>query len=297
LPFGIIIKGISGFYYIKTADKIYECKARGVFRKNSIVPLPGDRVEFSVIDDAENKGLIDKILERDCELTRPAVANVNQIAIVVAVKSPDPDLMLVDKLLVTAEIKNVNPIICINKIDLDNGNMSKKIHEAYSKAKYPVIHLSTKTCEGFEDLEKILTGKITVFAGQSGVGKSSILNVIMDSMIMKTGEVSHKIQRGRHTTRHAELLELKSGGYVVDTPGFSSFELSGIAFDKLDSCYREFEEYKTKCRFVGCSHLTEPQCGVKDALSKGEIDFGRYERYAQLYNILKEIDSNKYRKK
>ena len=268
-----------------------------MFRKEGIIPLPGDRVEFSVIREDEKTGFIESIQPRKTQLIRPAVANIDQLAIIIAAKAPEPDFLLLDKLLVTAAVKGIDPLICINKIDLDADEIYKEVVNSYEKTGYPVVAMSSKSGMGIEDFKEKLRGRVTVLAGQSGVGKSTILNNIAGSWVMKTGDISQKIERGKHTTRHAELFELNFGGYVVDTPGFSSFELSGIAFDKLDSCYREFEEYKTKCRFVGCSHLTEPQCGVKDALSKGEIDFGRYERYAQLYNILKEIDSNKYRKK
>ena len=295
MPDGTIIKGIGGFYYVKADEKIYECKARGIFRKDAVTPLSGDSVKISVINEEKKLGNIDEILTRSIELVRPAVANVNQIVIVIAIKSPQPDMALLDKLLITAGLKDIDAVICINKIDLDDENEFDKISEIYSKAGYKVILTSSKTNHGFEDLLKILEGKITAFAGQSGVGKSTILNFITQSMAMQTGEVSRKLERGKHTTRHAELIELKNGGYVVDTPGFSSYELDEVEFDHLELYYPEFSNYLNKCRFTWCSHISEPECAVKEALGNGNIDKSRYDRYVQFYTDLK---SNKeYRSK
>ncbi|MDP4093848.1 MAG: ribosome small subunit-dependent GTPase A [Bacillota bacterium] len=288
MPEGIIIKGIGGFYYVKTEEGLYECKARGVFRKKNLTPLPGDRVSVAVTDVEKKKGSISEILPRDSELVRPAVSNVNQLATVIAVKSPLPDFDLLDKLLVSASIKGIQTIICINKIDLDESQEYKKIIQVYSAAGFKCLPLSSKTESGFEQLQESLKGKTTVFAGQSGVGKSSILNIIMNCWVMQTGKVSEKIERGRHTTRHAELLELEEGGFVADTPGFSSFELPDIKYDELEYYYPEFESYLGKCRFKGCSHISEPDCAVKEALAQNLIDRERYERYCKFYNILKQ---------
>lgn len=288
MPSGIILKGYGGFYYVKADEEIYECKARGIFRKDGMNLYAGDRVVFSVIDDAKKIGNIDEIKTRETQLIRPAVANVNQIAIVVSVKSPGPDFYLLDKLLITARLKDIDCLICINKIDLDELNEAESIIDAYNKAGYKLIKLSSKENIGFSELEKELIGKITVLAGQSGVGKSTILNYIMESIVMKTGDISEKIDRGKHTTRHAELLELKNGGYFVDTPGFSSFELSDIEGNELENYYPEFDNYLNKCKFTGCSHITEPGCSVKEALGESLIDAGRYERYIEFYNMLKQ---------
>ncbi len=285
---GLIIKGIGGFYYVNAGNVLYECKARGLFRKEGITPLPGDRVRIIVIDEKKKTGSIDEILPRDTQLVRPAVANVNQMAAVVAAKSPEPDLLLLDKLLVTAEVKGIDAIVCINKIDLDPEEKYLKISRAYETAGYRTVLLSSKENIGFDGLKPLLEGRITVFAGQSGVGKSTILNKIMNAWVLQTGDISEKIERGRHTTRHAELLELDTGGYVVDTPGFSSFELEDIEHDKLDMFYPEFVPHLGKCRFSGCSHITEPGCEVKKALEEGALDRGRYERYILFYNALRE---------
>lgn len=297
MPSGIIIKGISGFYYVASEDGTYECKARGIFRKNDVTPLPGDRVVFSVTDPVLKKGSLDQILDRTTLLVRPAVANINQMIAVIAAKSPEPDLLLLDKLLVTAEMSGMRVVICINKTDLDTGNNRDDIREAYNKAGYRVFETSSKENIGFDDLKAILNGHVSVFAGQSGVGKSTLLNRIMNTMVMKTGGLSDKIERGRHTTRHAELIEIEGSGYVADTPGFSSFELSGIGRSELQHYYPEFDEYKNNCRFKGCSHLSEPDCEVKKSVSAGIINEGRYGRYVELYTLLKQEEDFRYKKK
>lgn len=295
MPEGIIIKGIGGFYYVKTGDGVYECKAKGVFRKEGLTPLPGDSVSISVLDEHVKTGNIDVIHKRHTFFIRPAVANIDQIVLVAAAESPVPDLYLLDKLLITAEIRGVKPVIYVNKIDLDQDGNYQKIVDVYTQAEYRVIPGSTKTGSGMEGLKQILAGHVTAFAGQSGVGKSTLLNRIMDTWVMKTGEVSHKLERGKHTTRHAELVELRDGGYVVDTPGFSSFELTDIGFEELEQYYPEFKAYLGKCRFTGCSHISEPDCAVKEALQGGMIDESRYDRYVQLYRYLKDIDNNKWK--
>jgi len=296
LPAGIIVKGIGGFYYVAAENGVYECKARGIFRKDDITPLPGDRISLSIIDDAKKIGNIEEILPRESALVRPAVANVNQVVFVIAVKSPEPDFVLLDKLIVTAEAKGINIVICINKIDLGTREEYEKIAQAYFRTNYKLIFTSSKINVGYDVLKEVLHGRISVFAGQSGVGKSTILNRIMDEQIMETGDVSRKIDRGRHTTRHAELVKLDSGGYIVDTPGFSSFELSNIKCEELQLFYPEFGSYLGSCRFTGCSHISEPGCSVKEAMEKGDVDVGRYNRYVQLYNILKQNEANKWKK-
>jgi len=294
LPLGRIVKGIGGFYYVKSGMTMYECKARGLFRKNEIIPLPGDMVNFVVTDEAKSTGFIEEIVDRRNSLIRPAVANIDQLAAVIAVKSPDPDLLLLDKLLISASIKDISAFICINKVDLDDGNSTSRIKEAYEKAGYEVVKLNSLSGEGYEDLNKVLKGKTTVFAGQSGVGKSTILNRLMKKSIMATGSVSEKIKRGRHTTRHAELVEMSEETYIVDTPGFSSYDLMNMDAEQLQFHYNEFCDYINNCRFSYCSHVKEPQCAVKEALDEGIIDYGRYSRYTQLYNQLKQ--NKTYRK-
>lgn len=296
MPSGIIIKGIGGFYYVLSEGASYECKARGIFRKNGITPLPGDEVEFSIQDEDAKTGSLDAILPRKTLLVRPAVANIDQIIAVIAVKSPEPDLLLLDKLLVTAEKEGINAVICVNKTDLDDAGECARIAETYKKAGYSVIPASSKSDTGLEKLKNVLGGRITVFAGQSGVGKSTLLNRITDTLVMKTGALSGKIDRGRHTTRHAELIPLADGGYLVDTPGFSSFELAGIEYSGLQDHFHEFSDLKNECRFKGCSHISEPGCAVKEAIAAGALEAGRHERYITLHGLLKQMDDMKYKK-
>lgn len=297
MPSGTIIKGISGFYYVSSDDDgIYECKARGIFRKDELTPLVGDRVLFSVTESLKKKGNIEEIKERSSFLERPAVANTDQLIAVIAIKSPEPDMLLMDKLLVTAGKKEINTVICINKTDLDEENVMEEMSEPYIKAGYRVIGTSSVSNTGFDELRMVLTGRISVFAGQSGVGKSTLLNRIMNTMVMETGGLSRKTERGRHTTRHVELISLADGGFVVDTPGFSLFELSGITHTELQYHYPEFREHIGRCRFTGCSHVDEPGCSVKTAVDNKQVNGGRYARYTELYAILRQKDEMKYRK-
>lgn len=297
MPSGIIIRGIGGFYYVSSEDDgIYECKARGVFRLRELIPLTGDRVIFSVTDPQKKAGYIEEILPRDTVLVRPAAANVDQVIAVVAAKSPEPDLLLLDKILVTAEKKEIRAAVLINKIDLDNNDSRAEIRSAYMKAGYKVIETSCEDTAGYMMLRSLMKDHISVFAGQSGVGKSTLLNRVMDNVVMKTGSVSRKIERGRHTTRHAELVKLPEGGYVVDTPGFSSYELSEIGYSELQYLYPEFSDHIPHCRFTGCSHINESGCAVKKAVDEGLISKGRYLRFAELYNVLKQDNDLKYKK-
>lgn len=280
---GKIIKGIGGFYYVKTADgKIYECRARGVFRKDKIKPYIGDNVEI----EAENgKGSIVKIFPRHSVLIRPPVANIDILAVVAAAAAPEPSPLLLDKLLINAEINGITPIICINKTDVESGS---KLNEIYKTTGYPIIHMCAAEGGGISALIPYIQGKTTAFAGLSGVGKSTILNLLTDTK-QETGAVSEKIQRGRHTTRHVELLELPGGGYVLDTPGFSSFEVAGIRAAELCEYFPEMRDCTSMCRFKGCSHVNEPGCAVKEKLENGGISQSRYESYVEIYNRLKNI--------
>ena len=275
---GIIIKGIGGFYYIKTEDgEIVECKARGVFRKKKITPMVGDKVEVS-------NGQITEIYDRQNFMIRPPVANIDVLLIVVAAKAPDPNLFLIDKLLVYAKSRNIDAVICINKTDLDKNEDVVKIYE---KAGYKVISVSAETGENTDELKALLKDKTTAFSGLSGVGKSSLLNLILDSD-METGDLSEKIMRGKHTTRHVELFEISGGGYVFDTPGFSSLELTEITDIDAGELLEYFPEFpENECRFKTCVHINEPDCRVKKMVEDGEISVSRYENYKEMYNILK----------
>ena len=278
---GTIIKGIGGFYYVRAEDSvIYECKARGVFRNRKIKPVIGDKVDISV---ENGKGNITEIWERRTFLIRPPVSNIDNIMIVAAAKNPDPDTGLMDKMLVTAEYKGISPIICINKTDLDDG---AEIARIYKDTGYPIVFVSTYEDRGTDELKKLLSGKITALAGLSGVGKSSILNALI-ATDAETGDISEKIKRGRHTTRHVELFEIDGGGYIFDTPGFSSYELEDIKAQDLCMYFPEMRNIKDNCRFKGCAHIKEPDCAVKEALFLGKISEERYESYKNIYEILK----------
>jgi len=279
---GVIIKGIGGFYYVRAENgRTYECKARGIFRKENIKPIIGDRVEISRID--EEHGSIDSIFTRINSLIRPPVANIDAIVIVAAAKNPDPDFYLTDKLLLMAEIKGITPALCVNKTDLES---SEKIKEVYRHSSYPVFDVCAAENLLPDGLIEFISGKTTAFAGLSGVGKSSILNLIVDNAV-ETGGISEKIGRGKHTTRHVELFELKSGGYVLDTPGFSAFEPDIIDAADLCGYFPEMREYSDCCRFRGCAHIAEPGCAVKEALSEGKISPERYQSYTKMYEVLK----------
>lgn len=280
---GIIIKGIGGFYYVKATDGIvYECKARGIFRKENVKPYIGDRVEISL---QNQKGSIDKIYPRHSHLIRPPVANIDTLVIVVASAAPDPNVLLIDKLLVNCEVSGIMPIICVNKTDVKSDEFIRNIYE---KAGYPVISVSALEERGFEELIPFIKDKTSAFAGLSGVGKSTMLNLLTNSS-QETGEISEKISRGKHTTRHVELLELKCGGYVLDTPGFSSFEVNNIKAQDLCQFFPEMQPNADDCRFKGCSHINEPDCAIKEMVLSGEIAKSRYESYIELYNQLKVI--------
>lgn len=279
---GIIIKGIGGFYYVKAAGNIYECKARGILRKQRITPMIGDITEIELLGD---KGSIVAIKPRKSFLVRPPVSNIDTMVLVVATASPEPNMFLIDKMLINAEIRGIEPVICINKIDLAKRNDIEKI---YISAGYRVFSVSAEKKEGIKDLFDYLADKTTAFAGLSGVGKSSLLSLITDD-VLETGTVSEKIQRGRHTTRHVELFELKNGGFVLDTPGFSSLEVDGIKAEDLYKYFPEMAESEGQCKFRGCSHINEPGCFVKEQLSQGKISESRYESYKQLYEKLKTV--------
>lgn len=287
---GVIMKAISGFYYVDTDDRTYECKARGIFRKNKITPLVGDRVSISLVDDAESKGIIEEIRDRKTELIRPPVANIDKVLITFSVKEPSPNFLLLDRFIVFSEKENLDIVIVISKTDLDVDDMASKIRDEYSRIGYKVILVNNKTGEGMDTLKEEMKKNISAFAGQSGVGKSSIINYIFPSMSLDTNEISKKLGRGRHTTRHAEIYKLDDDIMIADTPGFSSFEISDIEIEELGDYFIEFEKYDD-CRFGSkCIHKNEPGCGVKEAVLSGEISSKRYENYLQ---ILDEINNSK----
>lgn len=290
---GKIIKGIGGFYYVDTEKGLYECRARGIFRKNKITPLVGDRVSISVVDEENKKGVVEEIEERDTELVRPPIANVDKALIVFAIKNPAPNLSLLDRFIVLAEKENLEIVIVFTKVDLDtDGELLGELKDIYEVSGYKVISVSNKLKLNIDKIKEELKENTVVFAGPSGVGKSSLLNEVDKNFELKTGEVSDKIKRGKHTTRHAELLKLECGGMVADTPGFSSLTLDDIDESELKEYFIEFDKYD-ECRFGSrCIHENEPSCAVKEAVENGDISKKRYESYIQLLN---EIRSGKRR--
>ncbi|MCI7112056.1 MAG: ribosome small subunit-dependent GTPase A [Lachnobacterium sp.] len=285
---GKIIKGISGFYYVYVDGAgLYECKAKGAFRKQKIKPLVGDNVEIAVIDEANKLGNVEKILPRKNELIRPAVSNIDMALVIFASAKPDPNFNLLDRFLCMMEYQKVPVTICFNKIDLVDQEKLKEYSGIYEPAGYNVIFTCTKTKEGLGSIRSLLEGKTTTVAGPSGVGKSSIINCLQSDITMETGTISEKIERGKHTTRHSEIIPVSHDTYIMDTPGFSSMDVPGFEKENLWTCYPEFVRHEPYCRFIGCSHINEPDCGVKAAVEDGEISPVRYENYKLLYEELK----------
>ncbi|MCM1257242.1 MAG: ribosome small subunit-dependent GTPase A [Roseburia sp.] len=287
---GKIVKGIAGFYYVHvTPSGIYECKAKGIFRKDKKKPLVGDDVELDILDEEEMEGNITEILPRKNELIRPAVANVDQALLVFAAEKPDPNYNLLDRFLVMMAYQQVPVTICFNKCDYITEKKAKEIASDYGKCGSRVMFISVKEERGLRELALLLEGKTSVLAGPSGVGKSSIVNYVQPLAAMETGSVSEKIGRGKNTTRHSELIYVKEDTYIMDTPGFSSLDIPGFKENDLWRYYPEFVPLEPECRFHGCSHIKEPDCGVKHALEKGQIPKVRYENYVTLYQELKQI--------
>ncbi|WFD09095.1 ribosome small subunit-dependent GTPase A [Tepidibacter hydrothermalis] len=285
---GMIIKGIGGFYYIDTSEGIYECKARGIFRKKKITPLVGDIVDISVVNEEEKKGVIEDIKKRESELIRPPIANINKAIIVFSIKNPQPHFSLLDRFIVLAEKEGLEVVIVINKIDLDEELEYENVKKVYNNAGYKVIPISTKKDINIQLVKDELKDSIVVFAGPSGVGKSSLLNKIDSNLSLETGSISEKIKRGKHTTRYAQLLKLEDGGMVADTPGFSSLTLDSIEPQDLKDYFIEFDDYADDCKFYrNCLHENEPNCAVKNALEEGKITNQRYESYLQLLNEIR----------
>lgn len=278
---------------MNTIEGLFECKARGKFRNDKITPIVGDRVTIQITDKVNLKGNIDKVLPRSNELIRPKVSNVEQAAIIFAANKPSVNLDLLDRFILLIEQQKIEILICINKIDIDDNNKLNEIKEIYRNSGYKIIGSSTKTGNGIEELKNNLKNKITVFAGPSGVGKSSLLNKISSNLDLKTGDISVKIERGKHTTRHAELIELNFGGYVVDSPGFTSLNITNIDADDLQYYFREFDPFIGKCKFNGCSHIHEPECAIIAQINKN-ISNKRYERYKIIYNELLQQRRSKY---
>ncbi len=280
---GVIIKGIGGFYYVDTLQGIIECRAKGIFRKRGETPLVGDRVKIELTGDKKT-GTVAEILPRRSELIRPSVANVSQMMLVVALESPKPNTYILDKLIAAAEFAGLKITLCFNKSDLTTD---VSLPQLYTHAGFDVVTVSAAKNFNIDELKMRLKDEVTVFAGNSGVGKSSILNRIMNLDMFETGKVSDKTARGKHTTRHSELAELPFGGYIIDTPGFSSFELTEVMPEDLSLLFREFERCKGDCRFPDCRHIAEPDCRIIDGVKCGNIAESRHESYKLLYDEVK----------
>lgn len=289
---GKIIKGIAGFYYVYANGNTYECKAKGKFRNEKRKPLVGDDVEISVLNQQKLSGNVERIFPRQSELIRPAAANVEQAMMVFAAASPEPNWNLLDRFLITMERQQVPVVICFNKTDLVTEDTMEYYRKIYSKSGCPVLFASTYENYGMDEIRQVLDGKTTVLAGPSGVGKSSIMNKLNPDANMDTGDISKKIQRGKHTTRHSELLPIGEDTYLMDTPGFSSIYFYDMEPEMLKQYYREFDVYEPYCKFGGCNHIGERECGVKRAVEEGEIAQSRYENYCMFFEELK--DKRKY---
>ena len=289
---GLIIENISNLYKIKTNNKIYNATARGKFKQNDITPLVGDNVEIEVLNKQDNTAVINDILPRVNLIKRPKVANITQIILVVSTKNPKPDLLILDKQLAYFEYLKIKPIIVINKIDLDN--VYKQIKDIYTKVGYKVILTNAKQQEGITELKNILNGHISAISGNSGVGKSTIINALFGTDITLEGEVSKKNKKGKNTTTAIKLYELDQNTFIADTPGFANFDITEIESKSLDSYFIEFRPYIKNCEFIGCTHIKENNCGIKNALEEGKILQTRYNNFCKIYNKLKEMEERKW---
>ena len=286
---GKIIKGIAGFYYVNVVESgVYECKAKGVFRKEKIKPLVGDNVRIEILDEENKTGNIVEIFPRKNELIRPAVANIDQALVVFAVTKPTPHFNLLDRFLVMMERKEIPVVLCFNKKDIATSPEIAELEAIYEKCGYPIVFISALEQENIEEIRRLLLKKTTAIAGPSGVGKSSLINLLQNQVQMETGTISRKIERGKHTTRHSELIAVDADSYIMDTPGFSSLYVNDFEKEELKYYFREFASYEGQCRFQGCDHVHEPGCAVKEALEEGKIHPIRYKNYLEMYTELKE---------
>lgn len=291
---GIIIENISNLYRIKAENKIYEATARGKFKQNEIIPVVGDNVEFEILDEENRKAVIEEIGERKVYIKRPKLANITQIIFVVSSKDPKPDLLMLDKQLAFAEFLKINSVIVLNKTDLDKKEEFKEIKQIYEKIGYKVIITDAKKKQGIEELKAEMKNNINAFSGNSGVGKSTLINGIFDKDITEEGEISKRNKRGKNTTTSIKLYEIDDNTYIADTPGFSTFDISEIESKNLEKYFREFKENIINCEFVGCTHIKEENCGIKTAIQEGKIDISRYNRFCKIYNELKEREERKW---
>ena len=291
---GLIVENISNLYKVKTDDKIYETTARGKFKKDEISPVVGDFVDITVTDEEKNIAVIEKIEERKVYIKRPKLANITQIIFVVSSKDPKPDLLMLDKQLAFAEYIGVKAIIVLNKTDLDKKQKFENIKKIYSEIGYNIILTNAKQRKGIEELKEMLKNNVNAFSGNSGVGKSTLINGIFNKDVTQEGEISKRNKRGKNTTTSVKLYDIDDNTYIADTPGFSTFDISEIESKDLYKYFKEFEQFVDNCEFVGCTHIKEENCGIKKAVEEGKIDKTRYERFCKIYNELKEKEERKW---
>ena len=287
---GKIMKGIGGFYYVYVEQQgLYECRARGIFRNKKMKPNVGDVVDIDVLSEEEKTGNLVKIHKRKNQLIRPMASNVDQVLVIFSVHEPEPNFHLLNRSLITMEQQEIPVIICFNKTDLSTEQQQEQLRKDYENSGCIVVFQAAAKGEGVTQVEELLRGKTTIMAGPSGVGKSSTLNCISKDRQMETGEVSEKIKRGKHTTRHSEIFYLGHQTFLFDTPGFSSLDVLSLEKEELELLFPEFSPYLGKCRFTGCSHISEPSCGIKEAVQNGKISQNRYESYTAFYKELNAV--------
>ena len=297
---GIIIESISNLYKIaikkdenNEIEKIVTATARGKFKKEEISPVVGDKVEIDIINEEKNEAVIEKILEREVYIKRPKLANITQIVFVVSSKDPKPDLLMLDKQLAFAEFLGIKSLIVLNKTDLDKDKQFKEIKKLYEKVGYTVVETEAKTKKGIDNLKKLLKNNINAFSGNSGVGKSTLINGIFDTDITQEGEISKKNRRGKNTTTAVKLYKIDKNTFIADTPGFSTFDISEIESKNLEQYFKEFKNNIKNCEFVGCTHIKEEKCGIKQAVLAGKIDKARYERFCKIREELKQMEEKR----
>ena len=289
---GIIVENISNLYRVEANAKIYDTIARGKFKKDEITPVVGDKVEIENIDDNKNTAVIEKIYERKTYIKRPKISNITQMIFVLSTKNPKPDLLMLDKQLAYAEYLGIKSIIIINKIDL--SDVYKEIKEVYESIGYKVILTNAKEQKGIKEVKEALKNNISVFSGNSGVGKSTLINSLFENNMTQEGEISQKNKKGKNTTTTVKLYDLGDNSYIADTPGFSSFSIEEIESNKLDKCFIEFKQYINECEFVGCTHIKEENCGIKKGLQENKINQDRYNRFCYIYQELKDKEARKW---
>ena len=290
---GFIIENISNLYQIKNDNKVYEATARGKFKKDDITPVVGDFVQFEIVDEENKKAVITEIEERKVYIKRPKLANITQLIFVLSSKEPKPDLLMLDKQLAFEEFLNIKSVIILNKIDLDKKHEFAQIENTYKKIGYKVLQTNAKEKIGIEELKKVMQNEVNAFSGNSGVGKSTLINGIFKEDITQEGEISKKNKRGKNTTTAIKMYEIEKNTWIADTPGFSTFEIGEIDSKDLDKYFKEFQNELVNCEFIGCTHIKEQNCGIKKAVEEGRIDVGRYGRFCKIYEELKEKERRK----